>query len=122
MGNYNQSISAGLGGFLAAFLLGCALWLLMRNMNKHLRNVSYQEERERARAQAARQARATSGAAAAPGEVDAGGAERTAAGSGDSGDLADSGESGDSGESVQTRPRSLAAGYPKDATGPTRER
>ena len=48
MGNYNQSISAGLGGFLAAFLLGCALWLLMRNMNKHLRNVAYQEERERA--------------------------------------------------------------------------
>lgn len=110
MGNYNQSISAGLGGFLAAFLLGCALWLLMRNMNKHLRNVSYQEERERARAQAARQARETSGAAAAPGEVDAGGAERTAA------------DSGDSGDSVQTRPRSLAAGYPKDATGPTRER
>lgn len=117
MGNYNQSISAGLGGFLAAFLLGCALWLLMRNMNKHLRNVAYQEERERALAQAAREARATGGAAAAPGEVDAGG-ER-AAGSVDS-DGSD--DPDDSDESVQTRPRSLAAGYPKDATEPTRER
>ncbi len=102
MGNYNQSISAGLGGFLAAFLLGCALWLLMRNMNKHLRNVAYQEERERARAEAGRHARAASDAAAAPGEVDPG-EERGAA------------------DSVQTRPRSLAAGYPKDATEPTRE-
>lgn len=100
MGNYNQSISAGLGGFLAAFLLGCALWLLMRNMNKHLRNVAYQEERERARAQG--RAGLASGAAAAPDEADAG-EERGAA------------------DSVQTRPRSLAAGYPKDAPEPTRE-
>ena len=45
MGGIDQSIGPGLGGFIAFFLLALALWLLMRNMNKHLRNVSYMRER-----------------------------------------------------------------------------
>lgn len=49
MSGVNQSISAGIGGFLAFFLLACALWLLMRNMNGRLRNLKYNEEAEEAR-------------------------------------------------------------------------
>lgn len=49
MSGANQSISAGLGGFLAFFLLAIALWLLMRNMNARLRNVRFAEEAEEAR-------------------------------------------------------------------------
>ncbi|MBW3085644.1 hypothetical protein KEM60_01848 [Austwickia sp. TVS 96-490-7B] len=44
MNGANQSVSGGIGGFLAFFLLACALWLLMRNMNKRLQNISYDEE------------------------------------------------------------------------------
>ena len=39
-------VTAGLGGFLAFFLLAVALYFLMRNMNTRLRNLSYREERE----------------------------------------------------------------------------
>ena len=39
-------VTAGLGGFLAFFLLAVALYFLMRNMNTHLRRLSYREERE----------------------------------------------------------------------------
>ena len=39
-------VTAGLGGFLAFFLLAVALYFLMRNMNVRLRNLSYREERE----------------------------------------------------------------------------
>lgn len=45
-GAIDQSISAGIGGFLAFFFLAVALWLLMRNMNSRLRNVHYLEEAE----------------------------------------------------------------------------
>lgn len=38
MGPVDQSISAGLGGFIALFLLAAALWLLMRSLLKHLRS------------------------------------------------------------------------------------
>lgn len=41
MGPIDQSISAGLGGFLALFLLAAALWLLMRSLLKHLRNAEH---------------------------------------------------------------------------------
>lgn len=44
MNSANQAVSGGIGGFLAFFLLACALWLLMRNMNSRLRNVKYREE------------------------------------------------------------------------------
>ncbi|MDO5697738.1 MAG: hypothetical protein Q4G51_07155 [Dermatophilus congolensis] len=41
MGSVDQSISAGLGGFFALFLLAAALWLLMRSLLKHLRNAEH---------------------------------------------------------------------------------
>jgi hypothetical protein len=44
----STSVSPGLGGFLAFFLLAIALWLLMRNMNKRVRRMSYREEQEAA--------------------------------------------------------------------------
>lgn len=49
MNGANQAVSGGIGGFLAFFLLACALWLLMRNMNKRLRNIKYDEELEQQR-------------------------------------------------------------------------
>jgi hypothetical protein len=39
-------VTAGLGGFLAFFLLAVALYFLMRNMNMRLRRLSYREEQE----------------------------------------------------------------------------
>jgi hypothetical protein len=39
-------VTAGLGGFLAFFLLALALYVLMRNMNTRLRRLSYREEQE----------------------------------------------------------------------------
>ena len=39
-------VTAGLGGFLAFFLLALALYFLMRNMNTRLRNLAYREEQE----------------------------------------------------------------------------
>lgn len=50
MGGIDQSVSPGIGGFLAFFLLAVALWLLMRSMIGHLRNVKYLEEVEEERA------------------------------------------------------------------------
>jgi hypothetical protein len=40
-------VTAGLGGFLAFFLLAVALYFLMRNMNVRLRRLAYREEREK---------------------------------------------------------------------------
>ena len=48
MNTPSTSVSPGLGGFLAFFLLAIALWLLMRNMNKRFRRMSYREEQEAA--------------------------------------------------------------------------
>jgi hypothetical protein len=45
----STSVSPGLGGFLAFFLLAIAPWLLMRNMNKRVRRMAYREEQEEAR-------------------------------------------------------------------------
>jgi hypothetical protein len=39
-------VTAGLGGFLAFFLLAVALYFLMRNMNARLRRMAYREEHE----------------------------------------------------------------------------
>jgi len=39
-------VTAGLGGFLAFFLLAVALYFLMRNMNTRLRRLAYREEHE----------------------------------------------------------------------------
>lgn len=60
MSGANQSISAGLGGFLAFFLLALVLWLLMRNMNTRLQNLAYREEAEEARRRAEQAAAVTS--------------------------------------------------------------
>jgi hypothetical protein len=40
-------VTAGLGGFLAFFLLAVALYFLMRNMNTRLRKLAYREEQEK---------------------------------------------------------------------------
>jgi hypothetical protein len=37
-------VTAGLGGFLAFFLLAVALYFLMRNMNSRLRRMAYRDE------------------------------------------------------------------------------
>jgi len=60
----STSVSPGLGGFLAFFLLAIALWLLMRNMNKRVRRMSYREEQEAAR----RAAEAASARGEGPGD------------------------------------------------------
>jgi hypothetical protein len=39
-------VTAGLGGFLAFFLLALALYFLMRNMNARLRRMAYRREQE----------------------------------------------------------------------------
>ena len=39
-------VTAGVGGFLAFFLLALALYFLMRNMNARLRRMAYREEQE----------------------------------------------------------------------------
>jgi hypothetical protein len=45
--NYESvDVTAGLGGFLAFFLLAVALYFLMRNMNARLRRMAYREAQE----------------------------------------------------------------------------
>jgi large-conductance mechanosensitive channel len=41
-------VTAGVGGFLAFFLLALALYFLMRNMNARMRRMQYREEQEAA--------------------------------------------------------------------------
>ncbi len=53
MNSGSQAASGGIGGFLAFFVLACALWLLMRNMNSRLRSVKYREELEQEQEQEA---------------------------------------------------------------------
>ena len=45
-GGGNLPIGPGVWGFIAAFVLALALWLLMRNMNSRMRRMAYRE-RER---------------------------------------------------------------------------
>lgn len=47
MNTPSTSVSPGLGGFIAFFVLALALWLLMRNMNGRMRRMSYRAEQER---------------------------------------------------------------------------
>ncbi len=42
----STKVTAGLAGFVVLFCLAIACWLLFRSMNKHLRRVRWQEERE----------------------------------------------------------------------------
>lgn len=39
----NLPVGPGLWGFIAAFVLALALWLLMRNMNGRMRRMAYRE-------------------------------------------------------------------------------
>lgn len=39
----NLPVGPGLWGFIAAFVLALALWLLMRNMNSRMRRMAYRE-------------------------------------------------------------------------------
>ncbi len=43
-----NSVSPGVLGFLAVFVLAIATWLLLRNMTGHLRRLNYREEQRRA--------------------------------------------------------------------------
>ncbi len=43
-----NSVSPGILGFIAFFALAVALYLLVRNMNAHLRRVRYRQEAEEA--------------------------------------------------------------------------
>jgi hypothetical protein len=61
MSHESVDVTAGLGGFLAFFLLAVALYFLMRNMNTRLRNLAYREEQE---------GRAADGGPAGPQEPD----------------------------------------------------
>ena len=46
MGAESTDVTAGLGGFLAFFLLAVALYFLMRNMNARMRRMAYRQELE----------------------------------------------------------------------------
>ena len=56
----NLPVGPGLWGFIAAFVLALALWLLMRNMNSRMRRMAYRErerlEQEQEQEQAAAEA------------------------------------------------------------------
>ena len=66
MNTENVSVTAGIGGFLAFFVLALALWLLMRNMFARLRRMRYREE---ARIEAERRAAGLDAEGEAPGEA-----------------------------------------------------
>lgn len=78
MNTPSTSVSPGLGGFLAFFLLAIALWLLMRNMNNRVRRMTYREEQEAA--QRAAEAASARGEGPADGPVDGTLADGTAPG------------------------------------------
>jgi hypothetical protein len=52
-----NSVSPGILGFIAFFVLAVALYLLVRNMNAHLRRVRYRQEAEEAEEAQAEQER-----------------------------------------------------------------
>lgn len=64
-------VTAGLGGFLAFFLLALALYLLMRNMNARMRRMAYRQEQEanEALAAAAANLKSEDGAPPDPGDA-----------------------------------------------------
>lgn len=55
MNTPSTTVSPGIWGFIAFFVLAIALWLLMRNMNARMRRMSYraQERQQEAEAEAA---------------------------------------------------------------------
>ena len=69
----SSMVSPGLWGFVAFFVLGLALYLLMRNMNARMRRMSYRAEELRREAEAEqaekRRARDGAGEEASPGSA-----------------------------------------------------
>ena len=51
MSDVSVDVTAGLGGFLAFFLLAVALYFLMRNMTSRLRRMAFRAEQEARAAQ-----------------------------------------------------------------------
>lgn len=45
-GSGNLPVGPGIFGFIAAFVLALALWLLMRNMNARMRRMAYRDRDE----------------------------------------------------------------------------
>ena len=60
MADPGVDVTAGLGGFLAFFLLAVALYFLMRNMNARLRRMAYREEQKAREADEGQDPQATS--------------------------------------------------------------
>lgn len=59
----NLPVGPGLWGFIAAFVLALALWLLMRNMNSRMRRMAYRERERLEREQAEQAATGEAGVA-----------------------------------------------------------
>jgi hypothetical protein len=53
MSDVSVDVTAGLGGFLAFFLLAVALYFLMRNMTSRLRRMAFREQQDARAAQGA---------------------------------------------------------------------
>ena len=64
----SSMVSPGLWGFFAFFLLGLALYLLMRNMNARMRRMSYRSEELQREAQAEAEERKARKEGSEPGE------------------------------------------------------
>ncbi|MEU3756052.1 hypothetical protein AB0H17_25355 [Streptomyces olivoreticuli] len=62
-----NKVTPGVLGFIVFALLGAAVWVLMKSMNKHMKKVAFDEIPEGAAAMAATAAPATAAAATARG-------------------------------------------------------
>lgn len=56
-----NKVTPGLLGFVVFALIGGAVWLLMRSMNKHMNKVDFEEEPEPAEARATASPKGTNG-------------------------------------------------------------
>ncbi|MEU2869381.1 hypothetical protein ABZ769_09260 [Streptomyces olivoreticuli] len=72
-----NKVTPGVLGFIVFALLGAAVWVLMKSMNKHMKKVAFDEIPEGAAAMAATAAPATASAAAARGGAKADGKDAT---------------------------------------------
>lgn len=65
----SNDIGPGLWAFIAFFALAVALWLLMRNMNTRVRNITYRARADEEAARAAREQGQAAGTAAEDAEA-----------------------------------------------------
>ena len=82
----SSMVSPGIWGFLAFFVLGLALYLLMRNMNARMRRMSYRAEELQREAEAQEVERRSPRAGAAGDERPTPAAEDGAGARGETGD------------------------------------